>query len=516
MKKKLPVGIQTLGEIIEENYLYIDKTRIAQELIETGKYYFFSRPRRFGKSLFIDTLKEIFEGNKKLFEGLHIYDNYDWSKKYPVINISFGGGTIHSRAELEEKWDEILYYNEERLDLKCFSDVYDRRCFSDLIKQAYEKYGEKVVVLVDEYDKPILDNINEVEISNEIRDGLRNLYSVIKDSDRYMKFAMLTGVTKFSKVSLFSGLNNLTDITIDDRYSDICGYTQSDIHEYFLPYLDGVDLEEVKRWYNGYSWGGTESQKVYNPFDVLLFISKGHKFENHWFQTATPTFLIELMRDKNYFLPKVSDLEIDEELIGSFDVNSIKIETLLFQSGYLTIQDIIQSPFGMTYKLGYPNLEVQNSLNNSLIKVLQNNSVELRPTQMKLYNAIMSDDFTLLEKTFRSLYASIPYNNFTNNDIYNYEGYYASVFYAYLASLGLDIRAEDVTNRGRIDLTIILPTNSVYVIEFKTEEGANALEQIKENRYYEKYESDSKKLFLVGIHFSKAEKNIESFEVEQS
>jgi hypothetical protein len=510
--KKLPVGIQTFSKIIEGDYLYVDKTKIALDLIEGGEYYFLSRPRRFGKSLFIDTLKEIFEGNKKLFEGLYIHDNYDWSKSYPVINISFAGD-FKSADSLKEVIFSILKSNQKRLGVECTSDNYGI-CLQELIENTYEKYEQKVVVLVDEYDKPILDNITDQEVSKENRDILRALYTVLKDSDRYMKFVMLTGVTKFSKVSLFSGLNNLTDITLDDRYPDICGYTQADIHEYFLPYLEGVDLKEFKRWYNGYSWGGTESQKVYNPFDVLLFISKGHKFENHWFQTATPTFLIELIKDKQYFLPDMSNIEMDEELIGSFDVNDIKIETLLFQSGYLTINEIIQAPFGMSYKLGYPNLEVQNSLNNALLKVLSN-SVQLRPTQMKLYNAIMSDDFVSLEKTFRSLYASIPYNNFANNSIYNYEGYYASVFYAYLASLGLDIRAEDVTNRGRVDLSVVLPTGSTYVIEFKTEDGADALEQIKENKYYEKYEADSKKLFLLGINFSTTDKNIENFEVEQ-
>jgi len=265
--KKLPIGIQTFGKIRSQDFIYIDKTDIALQLIQNGAYYFLSRPRRFGKSLFLDTLKNIFEGNKALFKGLYIYDKYDWEQSYPVINISFTGGVIHDRQYLDEKINNQLQLAADKFGIEFqFNNISDK--FYELVLGIYKKFNQEAVILIDEYDKPILDNITDPDIAVEMREGLKNLYSVIKDCDEYLKFVFLTGVSKFSKVSIFSGLNNLKDITTDERYAVICGYTQDDLERAFKEYLVSCDLDEIQRWYNGYSWLG---EKVYNPFDILLF-----------------------------------------------------------------------------------------------------------------------------------------------------------------------------------------------------------------------------------------------------
>jgi hypothetical protein len=337
--KNLPIGLQTFQKIRdkEKNYIYIDKTDLALKLINSSGYYFLSRPRRFGKSLFLDTLKDIFEGKKELFEGLYIYDKWDWETAYPVIKISFGSGVVKSINDLDATIQEVLENNEIRLKLSCRDNQIHKKCLAELIRTAYEKYNKKVVILIDEYDKPILDNVTNKELSKEIRDGLKNIYSVIKDSDQYVKFAFLTGVSKFSKVSLFSGLNNLEDISLDARYATICGYTHNDIKESFEERLEGGDLDELKKWFNGYNFLG---EGVYNPFDILLFFSKGKIYSHYWFETGSPSFLIQLLKEQRYYLPNLEHLYMSETDISSFDVDDIKIETLLFQTGYLTIQEV--------------------------------------------------------------------------------------------------------------------------------------------------------------------------------
>jgi len=514
--KKLPIGIQTFHEIRDkqENYIYIDKTDLAYKLINGGKYYFLSRPRRFGKSLFLDTLKDIFEGKKELFEGLYIYDKWDWESTYPVIKISFGAGVIEDRADLDKRIFNIIKTNQEKLQIEC-EDIEDsRECFLQLIKLAYEKYNQKVVILIDEYDKPILDNITDKELSKKIRDRLKNIYSVIKDSDQYVKFAFLTGVSKFSKVSLFSGLNNLEDISLSPNYATICGYTHEDIKKSFHERLDGVDLKELKKWYNGYNFLG---EGVYNPFDILLFFSRNKIYSNYWFETGNPSFLIEILKEKNYFLPNLENVAISESDLGSFDVDDIKIETLLFQTGYLTIKEVTTIFNQRIYQLTYPNLEVRTALNENIFKYLLTDS---SLPKLPILTAILNKDMEQFKKEIYQLFASLPYNSYVKNDIQNYEGYYANVMYAYLAGLGIQFIAEDVTNLGRIDLTIATPDMSqVYVVEFKVVENKNqngkALEQIKENNYYEKYQEKADELILIGIEFSKEDKNISKFEWEK-
>jgi len=509
MKKKLPIGIQTFSEIINSNYLYIDKTEIALDLIQNNKYVFLSRPRRFGKSLFLDTLKNIFQGKKELFKGLYIYNEYDFSSSYPVINISFAKAKFKNAEDLLDKWDEILTENEKKLGVKCDSKKYDRRCFSNLIIKTHEKYNQKVVILIDEYDKPLLDTIENTAIAKEVRSELVNFYSVIKGSDEYLKFAFLTGVSKFSKVSVFSGLNNINDISLDKRYGDICGYTQHDIETSFLPYLDGVDFEKLKEWYNGYNF---LNNNVYNPFDILLFIDKGKLYKNYWFETGTPTFLIHLLKQKDYFIPRLENLVVGEELVNSFDTEKIKLETILFQAGYLTIDECrVDEMDLLEYKLKIPNKEVRVSLNAMFVDYLTDDNSLLQRRQ-SIFRTLSDVNLDGLKTTLVSLFASIPYNNYTNNKIFEYEGYYASVIFAYFASLGIRITSEDVTNLGRIDMTMEV-NNRIYIIEFKVN-GNNALDQIKEKNYQQKYLDKKKEIILLGINFDKEKRNISNFEWE--
>ncbi|MGA1863409.1 ATP-binding protein [Deferribacter thermophilus] len=508
--KKLPIGIQTFSEIIEGNYIYIDKTEEAYKLTQEYKYVFLSRPRRFGKSLFLDTLKELFEGNKKLFEGLYIYDKWNWDKKYPVIKISWAGN-FQTLDSLKKVALDVLKFNQEILEIKCDDTTDPGSCFRDLIHRAYEKYNQKVVILIDEYDKPILDVIENIEQAKINREFIKGLYSIIKDNDAYIRFAFLTGVSKFSKASIFSGLNMLTDISLNPKYGNICGYTQKDIETSFLPYFKDVDLEKVKKWYNGYNF---LKDNVYNPFDILQFISNEFVFDNYWFETGTPSFLIKLIKERNYFLPNLTNLIVDKKILSSFDIENIDLEVILYQSGYLTIQEMIDTGRSIEYKLRIPNLEVQISLSDYILYYLFQLK-GISSNQNLTFKALFNADLDIVMDNLISLFSSIPYTNFTKNELNLYEGFYASVIYTYLASLGVKIIGEDVTNKGRIDLTLFVG-DKIYILEFKVDsKKGEALKQIKEKGYAQKYLNEGKQIYLVGIEFSSEEKNIVNFEWER-
>jgi len=400
--------------------------------------------------------------------------------------------------------------NQERLGVECKDDMSYSGCLEYLIQKTYKKYNKQVVILIDEYDKPILDSIDNITQANNHRDFLREFYSVFKENDAYIRFAFLTGITKFTKASIFSGLNNITDISLDEDYATICGYTQNDIETSFIPYLKDVDMDRVKEWYNGYNFLG---DSVYNPFDILLFIKKKFKFKNYWWESGNPFSLIEILKQKEYYLPKLENLQTNETLLNSFDIENIQLESLLFQAGYLTIDRVeIDDELELTeYYLKVPNKEVQISLNELMYKYLTNNY----PNGYKKDSLIALRDANLEEfkNTLISLFASIPYNNYVKNNISNFEGYYASVVYAYLASLGVEIIAEDVTNKGRIDITLLIK-DKIYIIEFKVGDE-NALSQIKEKNYHQKYLNQDKEIYLVGINFDEDERNISHFAYER-
>ena len=509
-RKKLPIGIQTFREIREDDCYYVDKTPFALKLIKEGKAYFLSRPRRFGKSLFLDTLAELFAGNEVLFRGLFCHDQWDWETKYPVIRLSFAEGVMESRAGLDARILDILAENEQKLGLEeGIGEIPGR--FIRLIQQAEARFGQRVVVLVDEYDKPILDNLTHPELAREMRDGLRNLYSVIKGQDAHVKFAFLTGVSKFSKVNIFSGLNNLSDITLDAEYSDICGYTETDVDTVFAPELEGLDREEIRHWYNGYNWRG---ESVYNPFDLLLLFQK-REFRPFWFETGTPTFLVDMLTERKVYLPTLLKAEASSRLISAFEVGDISTEALMFQSGYLTIAGEKNLSGNIVFTLGYPNREVRGALTGEVLGRWVENSQKAEQSSFALHEALEANDFDRIREIFFSLYAGIPHDWYRKNDIDQFEGYYASVFYASFAALGLDIVPEDVSNQGKLDMAI--PFNGqVYLFEFKVVEDeaeGRALRQIREKGYAEKYRARNQPIHLIGVEFSKSRRNLVGFEV---
>ncbi len=510
--KKLPIGIQNFEKLRTENYYYVDKTLFVKQLVEGGSYYFLSRPRRFGKSLFLDTLKQAFLGNKPLFEGLYLEKNWDWDRKYPVIHISFGSGVFRTLDDLKINLKDLLLSNASTYNLQLKHDSLNL-AFKHLIQDLHRTHHQKVVVLIDEYDKPILDNLTHPEIAREIREELKNLYSVIKDSDEYLKFAFLTGVSKFSKVSIFSGLNNLKDITLDSRYASLCGYTEKELVETFQDRLEGVNLEEVRSWYNGYSWLG---EKVYNPFDILLYLDT-KTFHPYWFETGTPSFLIQLLQEKKYYLPDLENLKASELLLGSFEIERIPVEALLFQTGYLTIKELLQYGDKRVYQLTYPNKEVKMSLMDAVLDSFLQNSSEKENTELKLIELLEQNQIEKLKTIFHRFFASIPYEWYTKNNLSSYEGFYASIVYTYFAASGLNCVVEDSTSKGKLDMAVFYK-NRAYLFEFKVvefEPEGKALEQIKKKKYEEKYHGRYEEIYLIGVEFSAKERNVLLFEWEK-
>ncbi|GAB6044550.1 ATP-binding protein [Caminibacter profundus] len=549
---KLPIGIQSFEIIRSEDYVYVDKTQDIFSLINSYKYVFLARPRRFGKSLLLDTMKCLFEGKKELFKGLFIYDKWEF-QKYPVIKISWDGRKLRTISDLEAKFKKALLDNQKKLEVECESNNLFI-CFEELIQKAKEKHNKRVVILIDEYDKPILDVIENLDQAKKHREFIKGLYSIIKGSDEYIQFAFLTGVSKFSKASIFSGLNMLSDISLLSKFGNICGITEEEIINNFQEFLVDVNLEEVKDWYNGYYF---LKDKVFNPFDLLQYFQT-KEFKNYWFSSGNPSFLIKLIQKNNYYLPKISNLKVDEKLLDVFDVENIDIEVLLYQAGYLTIKSVQKTPFGSFYTLYFPNKEVKVSFSDVIVEYLY----DKQPIEkIDLYEALINEDIEKFIDTLKQIFASIPYNNLTY--IKSYEGFYASVVYTYLQALGFDIIGEDVTNKGRIDLSLFVD-DKIYIIEFKVisekckvesskfqvpgskckveseklienrkwkmenedgnlklmDNGCGALEQIKKKKYYEKYLNPKSsnlnpKIYLLGICFNEKEKNITKWEFEQ-
>ncbi len=509
--KKLPIGIQTFADISNDNYVYVDKTALAQQLIEKYKTVFLSRPRRFGKSLFLDTLHNIFAGNQALFSGLAIEQSYDWSQKYPVIRIDMSGNQ-QSFEECSSLIYNTLLHNQKRLGLGDCENSSISAFFDNLIVQAAEKYQQKVVVLVDEYDKPLLDNIDKSDLSERLRNLLQGFYTTLKKNDAYLKFVFFTGVSKISKVSIFSGLNNLYDISLDKDFATICGYTQNDIETTFSEYLQDVDLNMLKDWYNGYQFNG---EPVYNPFDLLKFIANDKQYLNYWFETATPSFLIKQLQAKQYYLPNLSNLRVDSDFLHSYSMDDVSIESLLFQTGYLTLDKVEPLPMGgVMYHLRVPNKEVRMSLANSIIQAITAPTSPIVESRNALYSALYYADFTEMQNIIESIFANIPYHLHSNSPLAHYEGYYCVVIYSYLLSLGVDIQLEKSTNKGRLDMVVNI-TDKRYLIEFKMDDNDNALEQIKEKQYFQAFYDTEKQIYLIGIHFDEQQRNITTFEWEQ-
>ena len=505
MKRKLPLGIQDFRKIREGGYYYVDKTAYAHRLVEEGSHYFLSRPRRFGKSLFVDTLKQLFEGNEPLFRGLAVHDRWDWSVRNPVIRLDFTGGAYATSDGVRNRIAAQLDRIESAAGIEPRYETAPER-FDFLIRALREISGRRVVVLVDEYDKPVLDALDDPKGARANRDFLRAFYGTVKAADAHLRFSFFTGVSKFTGVSLFSDLNNLTDITLEPPFSSVCGYTESDLDEVFAPELPGLDRERIRDWYNGYCWLGDE--RVYNPYGILLLFRK-RVFRAHWFGTATPRFLVEALRRRGILSVDLDRMTGTDELLSAFEVEEIEPEALLFQTGYLTI---VGEEEGPVYRLGYPNREVRQSLNRSLLRTMTPSPDGAAAGRLR--KLLAANDFAGIESLLRRFFAGIPYEWHTRNEIARYEGYYASVLYSHLAAAGLDVVVEDSGSRGRADLVVRLGAQ-VFVFEVKVvgeKPTGAALAQIRERDYAAKYRRSGEPVHLIGVEFSRESRNLSAFE----
>ncbi len=512
--KKLPIGIQDFEKLRTTGFLYVDKTERIFDLVDGAGYYFLSRPRRFGKSLLVSTLKEIFSGKKELFEGLWIEDKIDW-KKHPVIHFSFTE-MDYKNLGLEKAIEENLFYQASLFEINLDSETITSQ-LQELVRKLHKKFDERVVILIDEYDKPIIDFLgkDEIHIAAENRDIMKNFYSPIKSLDPHLRFFFLTGVSRFSKVSIFSDLNNLNDISLGGSSSDLLGYTEQEILNYFDDYItitakaneisENKLLDQMRSWYNGYNFDG--ANKIYNPFSVLNFFDK-QKFNNYWFKTGTPTFLIKLLEENEYY--NIEEIETSLDALEKFEITNLNPIVILFQTGYFTIKKHLIADI---YLLGYPNKEVRRSMNQLLLA--EYTKKETTHTTNLIYQITKSFDKNELDKVFvhlNSLFASIPYQIFETKK----ENYYHSIIYLTFKLLGYYTQSEVSTSEGRID-AVVQTENNIYILEFKVNDTAEkAIEQIKNKNYTEKYKAEKengKTIYIIGVACN--EKTIKEYLIEK-
>ena len=505
--QKLPIGEQFFARLRERNLLYVDKTEQIYHLMNLGTQVFLSRPRRFGKSLLTTTLKEIYLGNQSLFEGLWIEDKLDWQPR-PVILINFNAVSYRTQSlaqGLSEHLDELA----QEVGLTLGADDYKEK-FRELIRQLSGQ--GRVALLIDEYDKPITDLLeNEDKVQENIA-ILKDFYSVLKSPEgEHLFFTLITGVSKYGKLSIFSDLNNLLDITLDPRFATLLGYTQAELEHYFSEYIDRLVatynatraevLEQIAFWYNGYSWDG--ENRVYVPFSTLVFFEQ-QRFANHWFVTGTPTFLIRLLRNHQISAYELDELSADETLLDSADVENLSVFSLLFQTGYLTVKTVRPSFLGDTFELGYPNHEVAQAFQRHLLADYLEQNVDRISNSMlrNLQKALATQNMEAFITIFQSVFAAIPNQLFLPQ-----EAYYHSVVYLVLRLLGFTIHAEWPTNLGRID-AVLEADEAVYILEFKMTSSEVALQQIRAKEYAQPFLGGDKTVILLGIAFDPAQRNI--------
>jgi hypothetical protein len=497
MSQKYPIGIQDFGEIRDGGYLYVDKTEFVHKLVTQSKYYFLSRPRRFGKSLFISTLECLFLAKRELFKGLFIEDKWDWAQTHPIIRISFSN-IGHKEKGLYKAIDDQLDSIAKSYEVALTETVISGK-FKELIETLSATRG-KVVVLIDEYDKPIIDYLGkETQKALENRDVMKVFYSILKDADPYLKLVFITGVSKFSRVSIFSDLNNLDDITVDYRFAGCCGITEQELEENFQEELQVFDKQNIKSWYNGYCWDLSVS--VYNPFSLLNFFTK-KKFQNFWFETGTPTFLIDL--SKQFHLYDFEDQETSLTHLSSYDIERLELIPLMFQTGYLTFKSYDEE--GDVYTLGFPNKEVKKSY----LEVLLNAVLEY-PTEQgivmvnEMRKALLVGDIAKLERLLNALFKSLPYELWQREN----EHFYHAIIHLAFTLLGVYVESEVQTSDGRLDALIRLK-DYIYCIEFKLDKSADdALQQIIQKGYLTPFAHENKKRIAIGINFSTEKKKVE-------
>ena len=486
--KRLPIGIQNFRKIIDGGYVYVDKTRYVYDLLNDSNYYFLSRPRRFGKSLLLDTIAEAFSGDKELFTGLWIYDSgYDF-KKHPVIHIDM--------SNIANKTPETLEYAlSEELSGRIASEGLDIAvkvpsiALKNLIVALYNKYGETVVVLIDEYDKPVLDQINRIETAEANREVLRGFFGILKSMDQYLRMTFITGVTRFTKTSIFSELNNLTDITLSREYAGICGIPVEELDKYFGEHIENAAAldefklcnnlhDEILAWYDGYSWDGVS--RVLNPFGLLTFLRQ-KRFSSFWYASGTPKFLLDLIRNREEGFIALQNLEISEWALDTFDISKIEVEPLLFQTGYLTVKEARLDKAPAVFVLGIPNYEVRIAFNLQILAEFSgkgNNATE--SAYRRMLESLEAGDLLSMLESMRGLFSSIPYEIHMKH-----EYYYHSIFYAVMNLLGFNIDAEVSVSGGRVDAVLEL-SDKVYVIEFKYEHCERDAPQENKQELFEK------------------------------
>ena len=515
MGKLYPIGIQNFESLRKDGYFYIDKTALIYQLVQTGRYYFLSRPRRFGKSLLLSTLEAYFEGKKELFEGLDIEKSEEKWTKYPVLHLDLNAKKFDTTDDLIRLIDrQLLIYEAEYGSSDADRSIDDR--FFTLIRLAYEKTGQRVVILIDEYDKPMLQAIGNEDLQKEYRETLKAFYGVMKSMDKYIRFALLTGVTKFGKVSVFSDLNNLDDISMRNEYVEICGVSEWEIHDNLEAELhEFAEAQELtfealgsrlKEYYDGYHFTHN-SIGIYNPFS-LLNAFKYKEISNYWFETGTPTYLVELLKRTHYDLGRMAHVETDADVLNSIygDEDPIPV---IFQSGYLTIKGY-DKEFGL-YRLGFPNKEVEEGFMKFLIPFYTRfNKVEAPFEIQRFVKELRAGDIDAFFKRLRSFFADTPYELVSELELH-----YQNVLFILYKLLGFYVKAERHTSDGRIDL--VLQTDKfIYIMEFKLDGTAEeALQQINEKRYALPFEQDARRLFKIGVNFSNTTRNIEKWLVEE-
>lgn len=515
MTNKLPIGVQDFAKLRTEGYKYIDKTGIIYRLAKSGCYYFLSRPRRFGKSLFLSTLEAYFLGRKDLFSGLEIENQEkDWIE-FPVLRLDLNTQDYRSPEALSNKIDRELSLWEKEYDSDPKEIGFGMR-FEGVIRRAYEKTGRNVVILVDEYDKPVLQAIGDDALQDEYRSTLKSFYGALKSSDRYIQFAFLTGVTKFGKVSVFSDLNHLNDISMDPRYYDICGLTEKEIRSNLSGEVDALakNLDKqpeeayamLKENYDGYHFSEDDTPGMYNPFSILNALDK-KKLGSYWFETGTPTYLVELLKKHNYNL---SDLEKEEptaDELNSVDSASTNPIPVIYQSGYLTIKGY-DKEFSL-YKLGYPNKEVEEGFVKFLIPYYTN--VEKTRSGFEISQFVLclrNKDIEGFMHRLQAFLSNCPYELQPDQ-----ERHFQSVMYILTTLCGFYAEVEEHTSKGRMDMTI-RTDRYIYIFEFKFNASAEiALKQIEDMGYADKFKEDSREVIRIGANYSSEVRNIDSWKV---
>lgn len=508
MTQKYPVGIQNFEKLRSENFLYVDKTAFVYRMANVGGYYFLSRPRRFGKSLLISTLECLFLGKRALFKGLYIEDKWDWEQNYPIIRMSFSNIGHQEKGLTKAIIDELDHLADQYgLVLK---ETFMSGKFKELIEKLSASRG-KVVVLIDEYDKPIIDYIGEhsdekVAMALENRAILKRFYSILKDADPHLKLVFITGVSKFSRVSIFSDLNNLQDLTTNKFFAGCCGITPEELGFYFSEELKETSAEQIKQWYNGYSWDAKTS--VYNPFSLLNFFVQGYEFKNYWFETGTPTFLIKLSKQAHLY--DFETIAIGANALVAYDIEKLELIPLMFQTGYLTIKSY--NPMSDVYELGYPNHEVRKSYIEVLMSSYCQSDMGYGVVYVdKIRQLLEQGDIARLEEMLNTIFKSLPYELWQREN----EHFYHAIVHLIFSLLGVYVQSEVQTSDGRMDALIRL-SKYVYCIEFKLDESAEqALAQIKSKGYLQAFAAEGKKLVGIGINFSSQQKKVEGLKWEE-